>query len=446
MSRILKSMWDELRIGANVRWALLIVLVFSIFSNILILTSPIYMMQVYDRVLASGQVETLVFVSIIAAAALIVFGMLEAVRGYLLNRLGKFLDLTLRDPLLIQTINQTRAGRPGQRRPVEDFATARNYLGSPALLPFLDAPWVPFFVIVITVIHPWLGVLAVASAVTLFGLALANDYITRQPLRQSAQRQGATNEFAFAAIQNAEVVNAMGMHQGISRRHNAMVAETGELGQRAADIGTAITATSKALRMLVQSAALGLGAYLVIRAELTAGGMIAASIVLGRALAAVPVGPGRLCHGQDLPPGHTGPGAGDLAAAHGGQAVGGRGDLPDARRHRAGAAPGQLRARAGYGNGAGGALGIGQEHAVPAAGGRHRPLARACAAGQCRRAQPQPGRHGRPYRLSAAECGAVRRHGARQYRPAGRGGRRRGGRGRPRRRLPRDDPAAAAWL
>lgn len=287
MKNAFSSIWDELAISSNIRWALGIVLVFSIFVNLLILTSPIYMMQVYDRVLATGQIETLVLLSIMAFAALATLGLLEGVRSFLLTRLGHFLDLALRDPVLVQAITSARLGGPSQRKMVDDFMTARNYIGSPATLPFIDAPWVPFFVVIIALIHPWLGVLAVASAVVLFGLALANDLVTRQPLRQSTHGAYIANEFASAALQNAEVINAMGMHPAISRRYRQHVEKSGDVSRKAADIGAAIGSLSKAIRIAVQSAALGLGAYLVIKAELTPGGMIASSIVLGRALAPI---------------------------------------------------------------------------------------------------------------------------------------------------------------
>ena len=259
---------------------------FSLFVNLLVLTSPIYMMQVYDRVLVSQQVETLIFLSIIALVALTVLGVLDGVRSYLATRIGRYLDETLRDPVLTQAIAQARSGS-SQRRLVDDMNIMRGYIGSPAILPFLDAPWVPVFLIIITLLHPWLGILAAVAAVVLFSLALANDYMARSALRHAATEQMLSNDFANAAIQNSEVVHAMGMQGDISRRYRVFVDNMGAASQRAADIGAVISTVSKSLRIAVQSAVLGLGAYLVIRAELSPGGMIAASIVLGRALAPI---------------------------------------------------------------------------------------------------------------------------------------------------------------
>lgn len=287
MRQARKSIWADLGVSQEVRRAIGVVLVFSIFVNLLILTSPIYMMQVYDRVLVSGQIETLLFLSVMAVLALTVLGLLDGARAYMLNRFGRYLDLALRDPVLMQAIAQSRTVAGNQRKLVEDLGTMRNYLGSPSILPFIDAPWVPFFVVIISLMHPWLGILAVVSAVLLFALAVANDHFSRQWLRQAASQQSAAMEFASSAIQNSEVVHAMGMQAAVSRRYRKHIDDVGESSQRAGDIGSAITAASKALRIAVQSAALGLGAYLVIKAELSPGGMIASSIVLGRALAPI---------------------------------------------------------------------------------------------------------------------------------------------------------------
>ncbi|QDZ10700.1 type I secretion system permease/ATPase [Devosia ginsengisoli] len=283
----MKSIWSSLRVSQNVMGAFGLVMVFSIFVNLLILTSPIYMMQVYDRVLTTSRVETLIFLSLIAFAALAVLGLLDGVRSYLLTRLGRFLDLSLRDPVLTQAIAQSRRDGQNHRRLIDDLGTARNYLGSAAVLPFFDAPWVPFFILIMALLHPWLGVLALIAAIVLFGMALANDHFCKTPLRIATSQQIMASEFAGAALQNSEVIHAMGMQGAVAERYRQQVEQMGQTGQNAADMGATITAASKALRIAVQSAALGLGAYLVIRAELTPGGMIAGSIILGRALAPI---------------------------------------------------------------------------------------------------------------------------------------------------------------
>lgn len=284
MRNMQRSVWDSLSVSSNIFFALAATLAFSFLVNLMVLTSPLYMLQVYDRVLGSGQLETLVFLSIIALAALAVYGALDAVRSFILTRLGTYIDVSLREPVLFNALSEN--GSTG-RRQIEDLNTIRNFLSSQGPVPFLDSPWVPFFIVIMALLHPWLGVLGLVSVIALFCLALANDRLTRQALLEANQQQGAASEFAGAAVTNAEVVRAMGMKQVISRRYRTHV--DGMIGKtsRAGDIGSALSSLSKALRMVVQSAALGLGAYLVLKAEMSPGGMIAGSILLGRALAPV---------------------------------------------------------------------------------------------------------------------------------------------------------------
>jgi ATP-binding cassette, subfamily C, bacterial exporter for protease/lipase len=286
------SIWEELRVAANLRAALTLVLVFSLFVNLLILTSPIYMMQVYDRVLVTGQVETLLFLSAIVVVALIVLGLFDGVRGQLLTRLGRYLDVSLRDPVLINAIAKSRQAGTPSRRIIDDFGTMRGFLGSPAVLPFIDAPWAPFFIAVVFMLHPWLGVLAVVSAAMLVGLTLINDQLSRRLIREASSQQAIASEFAAQAVQNSEVVHAMGMGEAVGNRYRQHVEGHSHADQRVGDFGASFQAAIKAVRIAVQSAALGLGAYLVILGELTPGSMIAASIILGRALAPIEQGIG----------------------------------------------------------------------------------------------------------------------------------------------------------
>jgi ATP-binding cassette, subfamily C, bacterial exporter for protease/lipase len=287
MSTKYKSIWVTSGVAGSIRRAFAIVLLFSFFLNLLVLASPVYMMQVYDRVLVSGRVDTLIYVSLIIAAAFVALGLLEATRSYILTRLGRYLDQVLRDKVLSQAIATSRRGAAGQRRLIEDLATMRNYLGSAAVLPFMDAPWAPFFLLLIAMMHPWLGVFALGSAIILFCLALANDYFVREPLRAATDKQFVATDMANAALVNADAIHAMGMNDAISRRYQKQVEEAGAAAQTAADVGSWITSASKALRIAVQSGVLGLGAYLVINAQMTPGGMIAASILLGRALSPI---------------------------------------------------------------------------------------------------------------------------------------------------------------
>lgn len=286
------SIWDQLRVASSLRTAFVRVLIFSFFVNLLILTSPVYMMQVYDRVLVTGQVETLLLLSLIVVIALAVLGVLDGVRGQLLVRVGRYLDVALRDPILLNAVARSQQAGTPFRRIFDDLGTMRGYLGSPAILPFIDAPWAPLFIAVIFVLHPWLGILAVGAVALLVVLTLVNDHLSRRLMLDAATQQAISNEFAAQAMQNSEVVHAMGMRDAVGKRYREHVEQQSRSNQTAGDIGSSFQAATKTIRIAVQSAALGLGAFLVIRGELTPGGMIAGSIILGRALAPIEQGIG----------------------------------------------------------------------------------------------------------------------------------------------------------
>ena len=259
----------------------------SLFLNLLVLVSPLYMFQVYDRVLASSHVETLVALTLLAGFALLVFGLLDVIRSRALVRIAAWLDRTLSGPVLAASLADTLAGHAIGAQALRDLAQLRGFLNSQGVLPIFDAPWMPVFVAVIWLLHPWLGGLALASAIALFALALGNELATRVPLKAAnevwiaAQRQGET------ALRNAEAVHAMGMLATLLERWRADHERVLDHQSRASDRAGMIVGASKFLRLFVQIGILGLGAYLVLRGELTGGGMVAASILLGRALAPV---------------------------------------------------------------------------------------------------------------------------------------------------------------
>jgi PrtD family type I secretion system ABC transporter len=259
----------------------------SLFLNLLVLVSPLYMFQVYDRVLASSHVETLVALTMVAGFALLVFGLLDVIRSRALVRIATWLDRTLSGPVLAASLADTLAGHPIGAQGLRDLAQLRGFLNSQGVVAIFDAPWMPVFVVVIWLLHPWLGGLALASAIGLFALALGNELATRVPLKDAnevwiaAQRRGET------ALRNAEAVHAMGMLATLLERWRADHERVLGHQARASDRAGMIVGASKFLRLFVQVGILGLGAYLVLRGELTGGGMVAASILLGRALAPV---------------------------------------------------------------------------------------------------------------------------------------------------------------
>ncbi len=261
--------------------------VFSLFINVLILTSPIYMMQTFDRVLSSGRVETLVYLTLIAGIAVLVMGLLEMIRSRLLHRMSRWLGRRLAPELISTSMAGTRFGIHSGAQPLRDLQTIRGFMSSPAVNTVFDSPWVPIFLAVIYLMHEMLGMIAIGAAVVLFAIALLNEVLSRQALKQAGQMGIANMQRADSAMRNAEVFHAMGMLPGFLRSWADRDTAVLDLQVRAGDLNANLLGFSKFVRMFVQILILGAGAYLVLQAELSSGGMIAASILLGRALAPI---------------------------------------------------------------------------------------------------------------------------------------------------------------
>ncbi|EIM30502.1 type I secretion system permease/ATPase [Microvirga lotononidis] len=269
------------------RSAFWIMALFSVIINMLLLTQPIYMLQVYDRVLTTGHIETLVTLTGLAAVALLLLGALEALRSAVTVRIGCWLYDRLGPVLLTHGVNARLLGDSAGAQPLRDLSQIQSFIATQGLTVFFDAPWVPVFVILIWMLHPVLGTLALCSAIILFGLTVANDLLTRKPNLTANLAQISATQQAEAAIRNAEVVCAMGMLPDIIQRWKVTNATSQRAVRTSAELGGVLVGLTKFVRFLVQIAALGLGAWLVLRGELSPGAMIAGSILLGRALAPV---------------------------------------------------------------------------------------------------------------------------------------------------------------
>jgi len=262
--------------------------VFSLCINMLMLAAPLYMLQLFDRVITSRSTDTLVMLTLITVGALVVMALLDGARNVVLVRLSSWLDRRLGDALLTDGIAGA-AGRnqdPGVQG-LRDMSTFRSFLASPALFAILDMPWSPIFIAVIFLMHPVLGIVALIGAVVLFAIALANDFATRKPLRESSEASIQALQQAEAASRNADVIQAMGMMPEMVRRwheHNDQSLDR----QAVASIRSGgLTAMSKFVRLSLQIGMLASGATLVLAEEITPGVMIAASILMGRSLAPV---------------------------------------------------------------------------------------------------------------------------------------------------------------
>lgn len=260
--------------------------VLSCLVNLLLLVSAIYMLQVYDRVLSSGSMDTLLWLTLAALAALAFYGMLEQSRRLILSRASLWLDTRLSGPVIRRAMAARLEGA-GAEASLGDVADLHSFIGGDAILAFLDAPWTPVFIACIWLVHPVLGMLAIGGAVALFLGALANDLITRKPQQRAGAELRRNHTAAQQYVDSAETISPLGMTGAMlehwqQRQRGARAAQQ-RLGERT----SAIFNSSRALRLALQVMILGLGAYYVLQGQLTAGAMIAASIILGRALAPI---------------------------------------------------------------------------------------------------------------------------------------------------------------
>ncbi|SHE86754.1 ATP-binding cassette, subfamily C, EexD [Modicisalibacter ilicicola DSM 19980] len=261
---------------------------FSMFINFLMLVPPIYMLQVYDRVITTRSQETLLMLTLVVVFLFVVMGGLELVRSRILVRVGNRLDMLINRRLYSAMFKRTVA-MPGKAsaQPLNDLTSLRQFLTGNGLFAFFDAPWVPVYLGVLFLFHPWFGFFALGAGVVLFVLALINEKTTKDLLAEANSEHVQSQDLANSNLRNAEVLHAMGMLPGIMSRWTAKHHEYLLHQSRASDRAGALTNLSKVLRIMFQSLILGLGAYLVLEGSLTPGMMIAGSIIMGRALAPI---------------------------------------------------------------------------------------------------------------------------------------------------------------
>lgn len=284
---------DAYRSGlAGLRGGLIWVGVFSAVINVLMLTGPLYMLQVYDRVLASGSVSTLLGLFAIVVVLYAFQGFYEFLRTRLLSRASYRLDAAVSGAAFELWVGQEGrgqkgGGQKGGGQPLRDLDVVRGFLSGPAVLGLVDAPWVPLYVAVMFVIHPWLGWLTVAGAVVVAVAALVNQAMTQGTIGRAMGLDGAERFFVEQARRQAETITALGMLEQVRGRWRLMHEAALAQGQLGGDRSEGVGAFSKTFRLFLQSALLTLGAYLVLRQEISAGMIVASSILAGRALAPV---------------------------------------------------------------------------------------------------------------------------------------------------------------
>jgi len=262
--------------------------IFSVFVNLLMLTGPIYMLQVYDRVLGSRSVETLVALTLLVAFLFAMMGILDFARARIMGRAGARFQALLERRVFGAVLRQS-AQRPERSSAtgLNDLQMVRQLMTSPVLTSAFDMPFTPLFLLGIWVFHPYLGILALLGGAVLIGLAVLNQLATRGP-HATAGQAGVTADLMAAEIRaEAEAVQAMGMRGAAFDRWQTARKQALKQHIDAADWAGSFTVSTRTFRLFLQSAMLGLGAWLVLQNQLTAGAMIAGSILLGRALAPV---------------------------------------------------------------------------------------------------------------------------------------------------------------
>src|SRR3954469_6060047 len=263
--------------------------VMSCMINMLYLTGSIFMLEIYDRVLPSRSIPTLVGLVILAGGLYIAQGILDLIRGRVLVRIGTSLDEAL-NARVFETVGRlplSVGGRNEGLQPLRDLDNVRSFLGSQGPGAFFDLPWLPFYLAICFMFHWLLGVTALIGAIILVILTVITEMMSRQPARDAMTLAARRNDLATTSRRNAEVLVAMGMAGRLTKRWTE-ANETYLAGnQRASDVAGGLGAIAKVLRMMLQSAVLAVGAYLVIHQEASAGIIIAGSILSARALAPV---------------------------------------------------------------------------------------------------------------------------------------------------------------
>ena len=291
-----EELLEARRRGRSMYW---LVGVFSVFVNMLMLTGPLYMMQVYDRVLGSRSEATLLALSLLVVFLYAMMGLLDLVRGRILRRVAANfqadLDKRVFDAMIRRSaVSNDKTAQTG----LSDLESIQRLIGSPVLTAAFDLPFTPIFLAGIALFHPYLGLLALGGGLILVGVALLNQIFSKAPQQKANAGSHQANLMSESIRTEAEMIQAMGMRKAAFSRWKVLRDKSLADSVSATDTGGGFTTVTKSLRLFLQSAMLGLGAYLVLQNEVSAGAIIAGSILLGRALAPIEMGLGQWANVQ----------------------------------------------------------------------------------------------------------------------------------------------------
>ena len=261
---------------------------FSLFINLLMLTLPLYMLQIFDRVVTSRSEETLLLLTGAAITAFFLHMLFDQLRKRLLLAAGVALDGLAGPPVLDNVlIHAVRPGENSVLSSTRDVAVLRSFLTGPGITSLFDAPWVPIFLFVIFLFHPLLGILALSGAIAIFGLAYVNERVVRRPLNRMSASSRKASSFIDAGLRNAEVLSALGMRRELMSHWQRMNSDVLDAQVKAAHYSNFLSGASRFLRLSLQILMLCVGASLVIQQHVSTGIMMAATLLLSRALAPV---------------------------------------------------------------------------------------------------------------------------------------------------------------
>lgn len=263
--------------------------VVSLVINLLLLTGPLFMLQVYDRVLASGSVSTLMVIGGLVLILYVFYGLLDGMRTRILSRIGQGVDAELTEVTfrLSSRLPVKLGNRAAEMRPVQDLDTLRQFLSGPGPAAMFDLPWMPFYMGVVFLFHPLLGFVALGGACIITVLIVCNEFLSRRPEKEVTRLNGERLNRVHANQVNGEALQAMGMEEAMSERWQALHGLYLERLRATLDRSSFFNTTIKTIRFMMQSGILATGAWLAIQGEISAGVMIAASIMMSRALAPI---------------------------------------------------------------------------------------------------------------------------------------------------------------
>ncbi len=286
MLNVFKSSKSEIALALNeFKGAFRTVGIFSAIINLMLLVPSLYMLQVYDRVLSSRNETTLLMLTIMVLGAFLFMSALEFVRTFVLIRVGAQLDMKLNKRIYTAAFEanlKKAGGNAGQA--LQDLTAIRQFLTGNALFAFFDAPWFPIYLIVIFLFNPLLGIFALCGTIILIALAYINEAVSKKPLAEANSMAISASNLATNNLRNAEVIEAMGMLPNLMGRWFKLHGKFLQLHANASEKAGIITATTKFVRVSLQSLILGFGALLVLDGKITGGMMIVSSILMGRTL------------------------------------------------------------------------------------------------------------------------------------------------------------------